>query len=74
MTPGTHAHNVRRNTINIDPQPLSMTAKGGKRMDKITLINDIDEDFFTLAKIIIFSLKKCNEMLRDFMFFSKFVA
>ena len=30
--------------------------------------------FFTLAKIIIFSLKKCNEMLRDFMFFSKFVA
>lgn len=58
MTPGTHAHNVRRNTINIDPQPLSMTAKGGKRMDKITLINDIDEDFFYACKDNYFFAKK----------------
>ena len=42
MTPGTHPHNVKRNTINIDPQPLSMTAKGGKIIDKITLNNDMN--------------------------------
>ena len=30
MTPGTHAHRVRRHTIKNDPQPLSTTDSGGK--------------------------------------------
>ncbi len=42
MTPGTHAHNVKINTINIEPQPLSKTANGGKIIDKITLSNDMN--------------------------------
>jgi hypothetical protein len=29
-TPGTQPRRVRRNTINTDPQPRSITAKGGK--------------------------------------------
>src|SRR5690606_19878323 len=37
ITPGTHTANVRSNTINIDPQPLSNTAKGGKNMANKTL-------------------------------------
>jgi len=36
MTPGTHPQRVRRNTIRIDPQPLSMTARGGQMMQIIT--------------------------------------
>jgi len=31
-TPGTHPQIVRINTIKTDPHPLSMTAKGGKRI------------------------------------------
>lgn len=41
MTPGTQPHNVSKNTINKDPQPLSMTAKGGNSIANITLSNDI---------------------------------
>ena len=41
MTPGTQPHNVNKNTINMEPQPLSMTAKGGNSIDNITLSNDI---------------------------------
>jgi len=37
MTPGIHPKRVRISTIRIEPQPLSYTAKGGKRIDKITL-------------------------------------
>ena len=37
ITPGTQPHRVRRNVIRIDPQPLSITARGGKMIDKITL-------------------------------------
>ncbi len=29
MTPGTHPHMVRMKTISIEPQPLSITARGG---------------------------------------------
>ena len=32
ITPGTHPHNVNSETINIVPQPISNTAKGGSRM------------------------------------------
>ncbi len=38
MTPGTHPQSHNKNTINIEPQPLSKTAKGGHKIDKITLI------------------------------------
>ena len=36
-TPGIQANNVRINTINIDPQPLSITARGGQIIDNNTL-------------------------------------
>ena len=32
MTPGTQPASVSKNTIIIEPHPLSKTAKGGKRM------------------------------------------
>ena len=38
MTPGTHPQSHNKNTITIDPQPLSKTANGGHKIDKITLI------------------------------------
>ncbi len=37
ITPGIHPRRVRIKTIRIDPQPLSITARGGKRTDNITL-------------------------------------
>jgi hypothetical protein len=37
ITPGTQPKSVRISTIRIDPQPLSITARGGKRIDNITL-------------------------------------
>lgn len=46
-TPGTHPQIVNIKTITIDPQPLSITAKGGKRMLSKTrhmLINSKDKD------------------------------
>ena len=37
ITPGTQPHIQRIKTIKIDPQPLSITANGGQKMDKKTL-------------------------------------
>ncbi len=37
ITPGTHPHKVNKSTIIIDPQPLSKTASGGKKIDNRTL-------------------------------------
>ena len=37
ITPGIQPQIVKINTIRIDPQPLSITAKGGKRIDSNTL-------------------------------------
>ncbi len=37
ITPGTHPQQVNKNTIKIEPQPLSRTAKGGKIIHKIRL-------------------------------------
>ena len=37
ITPGTHPQTHKINTISIDPQPLSITANGGHKMDKKTL-------------------------------------
>ncbi len=36
ITPGTQPAKVSKNTIIIEPHPLSRTAKGGKIMDKST--------------------------------------
>lgn len=36
MTPGIQPQRVKINTITIDPQPLSITANGGKRIDNNT--------------------------------------
>lgn len=36
ITPGIQPSSVNKNTIMIDPQPLPITASGGKMMAKIT--------------------------------------
>lgn len=54
--PGTQAQSVNKNTIKIEPQPLSMTAKGGNIIAKITLSKDIIV-FFMLANIMIFIVR-----------------
>ncbi len=41
ITPGTHPQQVNKNTIKIELQPLSRTAKGGKIIHKIRLKQDI---------------------------------
>ena len=41
ITPGIHPIQVRINTIRIEPQPLSYTARGWKIIDRITLNSDI---------------------------------
>ena len=46
ITPGTHPAPVSRNTMRTEPQPLSMTANGGKMMASRTLPNDITLFFF----------------------------
>ena len=37
ITPGTQPQRVRRKVIRTDPQPLSITARGGNMIDKTTL-------------------------------------
>lgn len=37
ITPGTHPQSHNKNTIIIEPQPLSKTAKGGHKIDSNTL-------------------------------------
>lgn len=56
MMPGTQAQSVNKNTIKMEPQPLSMTAKGGKKIANKTLSNDIIV-FFMFAKIMNFIVK-----------------
>ena len=41
ITPGIQASSVRMRTIKIEPQPLSITASGGKIMHRITRQRDI---------------------------------
>jgi hypothetical protein len=41
ITPGTQPHKVNRNTIAIDPHPLSHTANGGKIIANMTRKQDI---------------------------------
>lgn len=37
MTPGIQPQQVRIKMIKMDPQPLSKTARGGNKMERITL-------------------------------------
>ena len=41
ITPDTQPQSVSRNTMSIEPQPRSNTAKGGKRMDRRTRRKDM---------------------------------
>lgn len=41
ITPGTQPQQVSNNTINTEPQPLSITAKGGKNNANKTRRQDI---------------------------------
>ncbi len=41
MTPGTHPAKVRMKTMRTDPHPRSMTARGGKMMERMTRKRDI---------------------------------
>ena len=41
ITPGTQPQSVSRNTMSIEPQPRSYTAKGGKRMERRTRRKDM---------------------------------
>lgn len=41
ITPGTQPHSVRRSVIRNEPQPWSITAKGGKNIASKTRNNDI---------------------------------
>jgi hypothetical protein len=53
ITPGIHPHRVRMKTISTEPQPLSITARGGKIMERITLINDISVSFLEICRKVI---------------------
>jgi hypothetical protein len=46
ITPGTQPQIVRIKTIMMEPQPLSMTASGGNKMDRRTLQILMRFDFF----------------------------
>lgn len=37
ITPGIQPHNVKMNIMIMEPQPLSITASGGNKMDRMTL-------------------------------------
>ena len=45
ITPGIHPAQVRSRTIRMEPQPLSITASGGKMIESSTLQNDIINGF-----------------------------
>lgn len=45
ITPGTQPQSHNKNTINMEPQPLSITAKGGQIIDSKTLQKLILVDF-----------------------------
>ncbi len=48
MTPGIQAQSVKMNTITTDPHPLSITAKGGNKMESKTLKMLILDNCFRL--------------------------
>ena len=62
ITPGTHPHNVSRNTIMKEPHPWSITAKGGNMIASITRRQDINHVFFDGANIL--NLKKIGNYIK----------
>ena len=54
ITPGIHAQRVKIKTITTLPQPLSMTAKGGNKIDKSTLQMLISNNCLTLQNSLIY--------------------
>lgn len=61
ITPGIHPANVNKNTIRIEPQPLSITAKGGSKIDNKTLQKlMIEIKIKVIQRSGIFS-KKCSK-------------
>ncbi len=50
ITPGTQPQRVRRKVISTEPHPLSITARGGNRIAKSTLQNDISPVCFNVGK------------------------
>tara|TARA_R110002049_G_scaffold10476_13_gene51553 strand:- start:7013 stop:7219 length:207 start_codon:yes stop_codon:yes gene_type:complete len=57
IVPGTQPHNHNKKTINIDPQPLPITAKGGQKMANITLQKLI---FFLIIYFINVIIRRLN--------------
>lgn len=41
ITPGTQPHAVSNKVMRMEPQPLSITARGGNKIDNNTLQNDM---------------------------------
>ena len=66
ITPGTQPQQVSNNTINTEPQPLSITAKGGKNNANITRKQDIMLYFSQTVSLLDRSLRS----LRDRSFHS----
>ena len=56
MTPGIQPQRVRIRTINTEPQPLSITASGGKMMERITRNTDMFNAFESVDD-------ECNDLL-----------
>ncbi len=59
ITPGIQPQTVRIKTIITEPQPLSITAKGGKRIDSSTLHKLIQKqiyDYYFLFKVLLFGI------------------
>jgi hypothetical protein len=57
-TPGTHPASVKSVTINTEPHPLSMTAKGGNRMQNIARKQLMDPPIFYFFFILAYREKK----------------
>lgn len=51
MTPGIHPAAVRISTMSIEPHPRSMTASGGKMIERMTLKSDMC-DILIIVKMI----------------------
>lgn len=54
MTPGTQAQRVNKKTIKKEPQPLSMTDKGGKNIASKTLNKLIIQFVLGLIKRLLY--------------------
>ena len=67
MTPGIQPQSVNIKTIKIDPQPLSITAKGGNKIERSTRQNPID----TKLQIIHLMGRKFASLLRFFQIHNK---